>query len=65
MSGTNAFTCSLEVEDCDKTADLILSNGGSVALPGFAVSGRCRQGYFLDPDQNVFGVFQADDSIIQ
>jgi predicted enzyme related to lactoylglutathione lyase len=64
MSGTNAFTCSLEVEDFDKTAECILSNGGGVALPKFAVPGRCWQGYFLDPDQNVFGIFQADETAV-
>ena len=60
MSGTNAFTCSLEVENFDTTAAVILANGGTVALPKFAIPGKCWQGYFLDPDQNVFGIFQVD-----
>jgi predicted enzyme related to lactoylglutathione lyase len=62
MSGTNAFTCSIEVENFDKTADIILLNDGAVALPKFAIQGRCWQGYFLDPDQNVFGIFQIDEN---
>ena len=62
MSGTNAFTCSIEVENFDKTADIICANGGTVALPKFAVPGKCWQGYFLDPDQNVFGIFQVDEN---
>jgi predicted enzyme related to lactoylglutathione lyase len=61
MSGTNAFTCSIEVEDFDETAKTILDNGGSVALPKFAIPGRCWQGYFLDPGQNVFGVFEVNE----
>jgi predicted enzyme related to lactoylglutathione lyase len=61
MSGTNAFTCSMEVANFDKTAEAILANGGIVALPKFAIPGKCWQGYFLDPDQNVFGIFQADE----
>jgi predicted enzyme related to lactoylglutathione lyase len=61
MSGTNAFTCSLEVADFDKTAEAILFNGGTVAMPKFAIPGRCWQGYFLDPDLNVFGIFQVDE----
>jgi predicted enzyme related to lactoylglutathione lyase len=61
MSGTNAFTCSLEVEDFDKTAERILSSGGIVAVPKFAVPGKCWHGYFLDPDQNVFGIFEVDE----
>ena len=62
MSGTNAFTCSMEVENFDKTAETILSNGGIIALPKFAIPKKCWQGYFLDPDQNVFGIFQVDEN---
>jgi predicted enzyme related to lactoylglutathione lyase len=60
MSGTNAFCCSIEVESFDVTADKILSLGGGIALEKFAVQGRCWQGYFLDPDGNVFGIFEVD-----
>ena len=59
-SGTNAFTCSIEVENFDKTAGLIHQNGGQVAMPKFAIPGRCWQGYFIDPDNNVFGIFEVD-----
>ena len=58
--GTNAYACSVEVEDFDKTAEMILQNGGQVALPKFAIPGRCWQGYFNDADNNVFGIFQVD-----
>lgn len=58
--GTNAFTCSLEIENFDAVAAVILENGGQVAMPKFAVPGRCWQGYFLDIDHNVFGIFEAD-----
>lgn len=61
-SGTNAFTCSVQVENFDKTASLILSNGGQVAMPKFAIPGRCWQGYFIDPDNNVFGLFEVDEN---
>lgn len=57
--GTNAYTCSIEVENFDATAGLILSNGGQIAMPKFEVSGLCWQGYFIDPDNNVFGIFEA------
>jgi len=60
--GTNAFTCSVQVENFDMAAECILKNGGQVAMPKFAIPGKCWQGYFLDPDQNVFGVFQADEN---
>src|SRR5262245_29843363 len=52
--GTNAFVCSFEVDDFDGTADKIQKLGGTVALPKFAVPGRCWQGYFLDTEGNTF-----------
>src|SRR5262252_8469333 len=61
-SGTNAFVCSMQVEDFDTTAKAILGNGGHIALEKFAVAGTCWQGYFLDPEGNTFGIFQADQN---
>jgi len=60
--GTNAFNCSIEVADFDKTRALILDNGGTEAMPKFAIAGRCWQGYFLDADNNTFGIFEVDES---
>lgn len=62
QSGTNAYVCSMQVEDFDATAERILKNAGQVALPKFAVPGKCWQGYFLDPEGNTFGVFQVDEA---
>ena len=62
MSGTNAFTCSIEVTNFDKTAKMILDNGGVVAVPKMAIPGRCWQGYFVDADHNVFGIFEVDEN---
>jgi predicted enzyme related to lactoylglutathione lyase len=61
-AGTNAFVCSMQVESFEQTAELILENGGIVALERFAVPGRCWQGYFIDCDGNVFGIFEVDES---
>ncbi|MGZ6555203.1 MAG: VOC family protein, partial [Bacteroidia bacterium] len=61
-SGTNAFVNSIQVSSFDKTAELILKNGGQVALPKFAIPGRCWQGYFIDLDNNTFGIFEADEN---
>ena len=58
--GTNAFVCSIEVTNFDKTAEKVAALGGKVAMPKFAVPGVCWQGYFLDTDNNVFGIFQPD-----
>ena len=60
QSGTNAFVCSIEVENFDAIASKITHHGGQVALPKFAVPGVCWQGYFIDIDGNTFGIFQVD-----
>lgn len=58
--GTNAFVCSVEVENFDETAEKIAALGGRIALPKFAVPGICWHGYFIDLEGNTFGIFQAD-----
>src|SRR5438128_2620733 len=40
-SGTNAFVCSMEVENFDAAAANIAKLGGKLALPKFAVPGVC------------------------
>ena len=62
QSGTNAFVCSLEVENFDETTQKISSLGGQIALPKFAVPGICWQGYFVDTEGNTFGIFQVDEN---
>ena len=59
--GTNAFVCSLEVENFDAIADKIMKGGGQVALEKFPVPGRCWQGYFIDTEGNTFGIFEVDE----
>ena len=58
--GTNAFVCSIQVENFDKTSELILKNGGKIAMAKFAIPFRCWQGYFIDNDNNTFGIFEVD-----
>jgi predicted enzyme related to lactoylglutathione lyase len=61
QQGTNAYTCSMEVENYDEMSNEIITRGGTIALPKFAVPGKCWQGYFLDPQGNTFGIFQVDE----
>lgn len=58
--GTNAYTCTISVDDIDATADSILEHGGQVALPKFPIPGICWMAYYLDGDNNVFGISQQD-----
>jgi predicted enzyme related to lactoylglutathione lyase len=61
-AGTNAFVCSMQVESFEQTSKLILEHSGVVAMERFAVPGRCWQGYFIDCDGNVFGIFEVDEN---
>ncbi len=58
--GTNAFVCTIVVEDFDATAEKIIAAGGRVAMPKFALAGMAWQGYFLDTEGNTFGIHQPD-----
>ena len=58
--GTNAYVCTVQVDDFDATAEAILAAGGVEALPKFALPGMAWQGYFLDTEGNTFGIHQAD-----
>ncbi len=59
-AGTNAYVCTVGVEDYDETERRILAGGGQVALPKMALKGMAWQGYYLDPEGNTFGVHQPD-----
>lgn len=50
------------VESFDETAEAVLRNGGSVALPKYALPGMAWQGYFTDTEGNIFGIHQPDET---
>ena len=58
--GSNAFICTMAVEDYDATERRILDAGGQVALPKMALAGMAWQGYYLDQEGNTFGIHQPD-----
>lgn len=58
--GTNAYVCTVQVEDYDATEERILDAGGQVALAKMAITGMAWQGYYLDPEGNTFGIHQPD-----
>ena len=60
QQGTNAFVCTVGVEDYDATERRILDAGGQVALPKMALTGMAWQGYYLDQEGNTFGIHQPD-----
>ncbi len=60
--GRNAFVSSMMVADFDEMERRIVGKGGKVVLPKFAVPAKCWQGYFIDTEGNMFGLFQVDEN---
>lgn len=60
VCGSNAFVCTMDVENYTETEKKILAAGGKVAMPKFALVGMAWQGYYLDTEGNTFGIHQPD-----
>jgi predicted enzyme related to lactoylglutathione lyase len=58
----NAFVVTIDVDDLDQTMETALKLGGEVRLPRLPVPGVGWLAYLADPDGNLFGVMQADES---
>lgn len=58
--GANSYVCTIQVDNYDAVAEKILSAGGIMAMPKFALVGMAWQGYFLDTEGNTFGLHQSD-----
>jgi uncharacterized protein len=58
----NGYSCTMGVEDYDAAEKKILELGGKVALPKHALPGMAWQGYYTDPEGNIFGVHQPDEN---
>ncbi|WP_394583750.1 VOC family protein [Cytobacillus firmus] len=56
----NGYSCTIGVEDYDAEEGRILENGGTVALPKYALPGMAWQGYYKDTEGNIFGIHQPD-----
>ena len=56
----NSAVCTMGVENYDETAAKILENGGQIAMPKYALPGMAWQGYFIDTENNIFGLHQPD-----
>ncbi len=56
----NGAVNTVVVDDYDAYDKKIIAAGGIVALPKMALVGMAWQGYYIDPDGNIFGLHQAD-----
>ncbi len=59
-AAVNAFVCTVQVENYDEIHERIMKAGGIVALPKMPLLGMAWQGYYKDPEGNIFGVHQPD-----
>ncbi|MGG1518700.1 VOC family protein [Paenibacillus oryzisoli] len=56
----SGYACTIGVGDYDAAEAAILRLGGTVALPKYALPGMAWQGYYIDPEGNLFGIHQPD-----
>lgn len=56
--GTNAYVCTIQVDDYDVYDKKIMDAGGKVAMPKFNLGGMAWQGYYIDTEGNTFGLHQ-------
>jgi len=56
----NAYVCTIDVPSYDDYAAKIEANGGRNVVPKMAFAGFAWQGYYKDPDGNLFGLHQID-----
>ncbi len=52
----------VDVASVDKTVAKVESAGGTITVPKMAVPGIGWVAYLQDPDNNVFGLMEADES---
>jgi hypothetical protein len=58
----NAFVCTAEVDSLDETLAKAMDLGASMALPKNPVPGVGWLAYIKDPDGNILGLLQPDES---
>lgn len=62
-TAVNAFVVTVDVDDLDATIEAALKLGGEVRVPRMPVPGVGWLAYLADPDENLFGIMQADESV--
>jgi predicted enzyme related to lactoylglutathione lyase len=54
------FVCTIMVDDIDETIKKLEAEGARCALPKAPIANMAWQAYYLDTEQNVFGIHQPD-----
>lgn len=58
QQGTNAFVCTVGVDNIDAVIEKGLSLGAKIAMPKFDIGGMAWQAYLIDTEGNTFGLHQ-------
>ena len=61
-ASNDRLTYVLDVDDVDTYVAKVQENGGTVVMPKGPVPGVGWLAYFEDPDGNLFGIMQSDES---
>jgi len=59
--GTNTVN-TIDVVSIDESIEKVTKNGGEIIVPKMTVPGVGWLAYFKDPQENVFGIMQSDES---
>jgi hypothetical protein len=59
-AAVNAYVCTADTANLDRTLGAVGSLGGSIALPKMAVPGIGWLGYAKDTEGNILGLMQVD-----
>jgi len=59
--GTNTIN-TIDVVSIDESIEKVTKNGGEIIVPKMTVPGVGWLAYFKDPQENVFGIMQSDES---
>ena len=57
-TASNAYVCTIVVDDIDAIGASVLAHGGIEAMPKFLIADMAWQWYFLDTEGNTFGIHQ-------
>lgn len=60
-ASVNAYVCTITVESYDECHTKIEKAGGKNVVPKAALKGMAWQGYYKDPEGNIFGIHQPDE----
>jgi predicted enzyme related to lactoylglutathione lyase len=60
QQAVTAFVCTIIVDNIDETIKKLEAAGSICALPKMALAGMAWQAYYIDTEQNIFGIHQVD-----